>query len=127
MKKIILDTNFLLIPYHFKVDIFSEIDRIIDDKYEILILEGIIDELNNIIEKQTGKHVLAAKMAMTLIKQKHLKTINISGTEYIDDSIVNISDEMTVVATQDKELKKRLKSKNIKIIVLRNKKYLEIV
>ncbi|MBW2991754.1 hypothetical protein KY345_00870 [Candidatus Woesearchaeota archaeon] len=30
MRKIILDTNFLLIPGQFKIDIFSEIRRICD-------------------------------------------------------------------------------------------------
>ena len=127
MKKIIIDTNFLLIPYTFKVDIFSEFERIIEDKYDVFILAGTVDELNNIILLQRGRHQAGAKMALSLIKQKHLKTINISEREYIDDSIVNLSDGDTIVATQDKELKRRLKSKNIRVIVLRNKKYLEIV
>ena len=47
MKKIILDTNFLLIPAQFKVDIFDEIDRIMIEKYQLFVLDKTIDELKN--------------------------------------------------------------------------------
>ena len=55
MKKIILDTNFLLIPSQFNVDIFTEIDRICLFKYKLCVLDETINELNSIIEKQKGK------------------------------------------------------------------------
>ena len=42
--KIILDTNFLMIPSMFKVDIFSEIERICDFKYELCIVDKTLDE-----------------------------------------------------------------------------------
>ena len=45
MAKIILDTNFLMIPAQFNVDIFSEIHRICDFKYELYIIDKTIDEL----------------------------------------------------------------------------------
>ena len=52
MKTVLLDTNFLLIPAQFKVDIFSEIDRICTFQYEIAVLDKTIDELNKIIKEQ---------------------------------------------------------------------------
>ena len=57
MEKIILDTNFLMIPFTLKVDIFLEIDRVIIDEYRLYIIDKTIDELDNIIEKQSGKQV----------------------------------------------------------------------
>jgi uncharacterized protein len=123
--KILLDTNFLLIPAQFKVDIFSEIDRIVDEPYKLYILEKTIDELNKIIKEQKSRHKEAANIALKLIKQKGLNTIKNSTNYSVDDIIVDIADDY-VVATQDKELKKRLKEKNIKIITLRAKKYLVI-
>lgn len=127
MKKIIIDTNFLLIPFNFKVDIFSEIDRICDFSYEVCILKGTLYELNNIINNQRGKDKVAARMAIDLIKQKDLKMLDNSENEYLDDSILKLANKDTIVATQDKELKKRLKKKGIQVIILRNKKYLEII
>jgi len=122
--KILLDTNFLLIPAQFKVDIFSEIERIVQDSYKIYILEQTIDELNNIFEKQKGKNKQAAKLALQLIKQKDLNTIKNSQKGIVDDIILDIVDNGYIVATQDKELKNKLKDKKIKTITLRAKKYL---
>ncbi len=119
--KILLDTNFLLIPAQFRVDIFAEIERIMKEPYKLYILKQTIDELNKIIEKQRGKHREAAKLALQLIKQKGLNTIRISSKGSVDDIIKNIAKNY-IVATQDKELKKSLK----KVITLRAKKYLVI-
>ena len=123
--QIILDTNFLLIPAQFKVDIFSEIERICDFPYKIYILEQSIDELNKIILEQKGKNKAAAKLALQLIKQKGLNTIGISKKDSVDNILANLPEKDYIVATQDIELKRRLKAKNIKIITLRNKKYLQ--
>ena len=73
MIKIIFDTNFLLIPGSFKVDIFSEIKRIIDEPYELFIVDKTYDELNNIIENQKGKYKEYASIALKLVKQKKIK------------------------------------------------------
>ena len=47
MQKILLDTNFLLIPAAFNVDIFSEFNRIFP-KNKLFILDKSIGELRNI-------------------------------------------------------------------------------
>ena len=70
MKQIILDTNFLLVPFTLKIDIFTEIERIIHEPYEICIINKTIDELNSIIENQKGKHKESAGLALQLIKKK---------------------------------------------------------
>ena len=126
MKRIIIDTNFLMIPYMFKVDIFEEIKRICNFSYELCIVEGSIDELNKIVKEQKGRNREAAKFGLSLIKGKHLKTLRKNQSKSVDDIIVQIADKDTIVATQDAELKKRLKGKNIPQIVLRQKKYLNI-
>ncbi|MBD3202704.1 hypothetical protein GF327_00285 [Candidatus Woesearchaeota archaeon] len=144
MKKVILDTNFLLIPYVFKVDIFNEIKRLINDKYELLIMQGTIDELDNIIKRQKKKHKRAANMALDLIKKKRIKIINQELIEIdkqkslntrsnskkvinVDKAILEIADKNTIVATQDQKLKNKLRKKRIKLIVLRNKQYLKLI
>ena len=70
MKRIILDTNFLLIPIQFKVDIFTEIDKICIFPYKLYIIEGTIDELNKIIEWRAykSKDKLSAKIGLELLK-----------------------------------------------------------
>ena len=123
MKKIILDTNFLLIPSQFNVDIFAEIDRIVLEKYELYIVDKTIDELEEIINKkdQKQKDKMAAKLALQLIKAKNLKVIKTQEDLIVDDIIVKLKGY--TVATQDIGLKKRLKTQ---IITLRSKKKLII-
>ncbi len=123
MKKIILDTNFLLIPIQFNVDIFSEIDKICLFKYKLYIVDKTIDELNTIIEIQKQKHKLAAKVALQLLKKKGVGVIK-TPAGHVDDLILDLLDENTILATQDALLRKRAVKKGIKLIFLRSKKYL---
>jgi|TARA_B100002003_G_C14081103_1_gene520091 rRNA-processing protein FCF1 len=124
MKKVILDTNFLLLPGLFKVDIFEEIRKVMNDKYELYIIEGTIAELNKIIDrKNKSRDKLNAKIGLELIKQKKVKKIK-SSERNVDEGILDKADENTFVATSDKVLKQRLKKNNIKLIALRKKQYL---
>ena len=123
MKKIILKNNFLLIPIQFKVDIFTEIDRICMFNYKLCIVDKTIDELNKIIETQKGKHKLAAKVALQLLKKKKVSKIT-TGEGGVDNLILDLLDENTILATQDVLLRQRAVKKNIKIIMLRSKRYL---
>lgn len=124
-KIIILDTNFLLIPIEFKVDIFSEIDRICHFNYRLCIFEQSINELKNIIEKQKGINKRAAKFALKLIKLKNLEVIKCEQKD-VDSLILECIDKNTLVATQDSILKKELIKKGASLIILRNKSYLEL-
>lgn len=121
VKKILIDTNFLMIPEQFKIDIFKEIDRIIDEKYQIIVVDKTVEELEKLIKGNKEKEKRAARIALQLIKKYKIKVINTQG-DNVDDIIVKLKDNDTIVATQDKELRKRLKGD---VIVLRQKKYLK--
>ena len=123
---IILDTNFLLIPFLYKVDIFVEIARICNKSYELSIVKETIDELDNIIEKGKQADRIAANAAKSLIKTKSINILEGIPGKIVDDSIVEITDKNPknyIVATQDKGLKSRLKTK---IIFMRQKSHLVI-
>ena len=72
MNKIILDTNFLLIPSQFNLDIFAEIERIVPGNCELFIIDKTIDELESLIQdkRQKVKDRQAAKLGLLLIKAK---------------------------------------------------------
>ncbi len=125
--KIILDTNFVMLPAQLNVDIYSEIDRIMKTKYELCVLDKTINELNSIIEKQKGKHRDAAKLALSLLKAKNIKIEAYDSEKYVDDCLVELAEKGYLIATHDKELKLRIKEKNKNLIFLRQKKYLELL
>ena len=124
MRQVILDTNFLLIPGQFKIDIFEELQCRLDFPFELCIVEETLFELDKIIEKDKNKHKIAAEIAKSLIKAKHLKILSSEG-KIVDDRLVKLSKNSdVVVATQDKELRKRLNGPKI---LLRQKKYIQMV
>lgn len=123
MKKLILDTNFLLIPVQLKVDIFSEIERIIHEKYQLCVLASTLRELDVIAEKGRQKEKAQVKLTKALIKTQNIKIVSGDQEKGVDDQLVDLSKEGYTVATQDIALRKRIKHN---LIIMRQKKYLII-
>jgi rRNA-processing protein FCF1 len=105
MKKIILDTNALMAVAEFKIDIFTALEDL-DFKYELFVLDGVIEELRKIIMEQRGKYKRAATLALALIGAKGIGKIKSTGN--VDDLLIAYSKKGYLVLTQDKELKLRL-------------------
>jgi len=121
--KIVLDTNFLMIPGQLGLDIFSELERICDFSYKVFIVEETIKELEKIAEKAKTSDKKAVRIAKELIKTKKIGIIP-AKEGYVDDLLVELSkSEDIIVATNDTELKKRLK----RAIILKQKKYLSMI
>ncbi len=126
-KKVILDTNFLLIPAQFGFDIFTELQRICDFNYELFIFDKSLDELERSAEKQKGaqKHLVKTAISLTeTMKNNNKLNIIPAKTAYIDREILEAADKDTVVATQDKELRKKLRQRGIRTIIMKQGKYL---
>lgn len=123
MKHIIADTNFLLIPAQFKIDVFSEISRICDFTYKIYVVDKTIDEIEGIAAGK-GKDAMAARLGLQLLKAKDVGIIKTKKDKNADDLIVDIAKKGDIVATQDIELKRRVKKKGAGIITMRQKRHL---
>lgn len=121
MKKIILDTNFILLPTEYRVDIFSEIKRLFHENIQIFVLEKSMQELNDISLKGRQKERLQVKLAKELLKTQNIKILSIDQEKGVDDILVDLSKTGYIIATQDKELRRRIKHK---IIILRQGRYL---
>ncbi|KHO45206.1 MAG: hypothetical protein QS98_C0012G0046 [archaeon GW2011_AR3] len=124
MKKILLDTNMLMSIGALKVDIFSEIERICDFRYELVTIDSVVVELSKLTAPSRGNIGRTAKLALELIKRKNVKILK-SGIMPADEGIVMVADTNFIVATQDLALKRRLKAKGAGIITIRQKKYLK--
>lgn len=113
MQKIILDTNFLLYILRNKVDLFGELNRIVNIDYKVCFLDKSLDELKG--KKQGKLGFIFAKKYLNIIK---------TGKGKVDDLLVK---QNAVIATMDKELKEKLKKRKKQIIILRQKKYLKFL
>ncbi|MEM2890740.1 MAG: hypothetical protein QW358_05340, partial [Candidatus Hadarchaeum sp.] len=59
--QIIADTSFLMIPGMFEIDIFGEMDRLLESSYELLIPRPVVLELERISKQGKPKERAAAK------------------------------------------------------------------
>jgi rRNA-processing protein FCF1 len=123
MKIILLDTNFLLVPFRFKIDIFSEFERIIDEKIDLIVLDVCLNELKKITKEIEFNSIIE------MLKRKNVKVIELEkgGKKDIDKIIIEFAKEKNcVIATNDKSLRKMAKKNGLNTIFLRKKKFLEI-
>ena len=125
MKRIILDTNMLMVPGSLGIDILKEIDRICLFRYELCILEPTLNELEKLAKGKT-KTSIQAKLAMALIKHAKMHVIKSEG--FVDDLLIEEGENKdTIIATQDQPLKRKLKAQGTATIVLRNKRFLQFL
>ena len=126
--KIVLDTNFLLIPGQFGVDIFSEIRRITDFGYQLVIVEKSLEELKKLLKQGKRADKTAANLAISLLKTQNIKILRLHSQKKAsaDDDIAALAGNDVLVATQDRILQMRVRKKGAKIISLRQKSHLII-
>ncbi|MBD3361648.1 hypothetical protein GF358_02530 [Candidatus Woesearchaeota archaeon] len=127
MKRIILDTDFLIHCAANKVDYTEELRRICDFRYEVYIIDKTLDELDHIIEEKKGKTKSYAKLAKLILKKKKIKQIKTKKDNIVDTLIIEHADKNTLVATADANLKRILKKKGVPVIVIRQRSYLKII
>jgi uncharacterized protein len=130
MKKVVLDTNFLLLPCTEHIDVFTEIDRLVRESYELVTLDGVTSELERIREGVgvKGQHKMAASVALKLIEKKNVRVIE--GNGFVDAQIMRFTAEEpgnTVVCTNDKALRKTLRNMGAAVICMRSRTHLDFV
>ncbi|VVB71742.1 Ribonuclease VapC9 [uncultured archaeon] len=120
--KVILDTNALMVPEQFGVDIFSELGRL--GYVEWIVPASVLGELRTLTARaHKGKDKTAARVALGLAERCRILGIDDSDADLAIERLAQ--SEGADVFTNDKALKKRLFSKGITVIYLRQGRYLE--
>ncbi len=130
MREVILDTNFLLIPVQFKVDIFSEIERLVEEPHKIIVPDVVVDELRK-LSGSRGKDGRAARFALKIVEEKkkreELEIIE-GGERPVDKWLLEFAGKKKAyLGTNDIGMRKKARKKNIKVFVLRERNHLEII
>lgn len=120
MRKILLDANFLILPFQFNVDLFGEFDRLIGEQYQVYTLNRTYNEALNV---EDGKY---ANRVKRLVKESEpaIEVVQTDGEEAVDDVLVDLAGEF-VIATNDQDLKRRLREQELPHLYLRQKNHLE--
>jgi rRNA-processing protein FCF1 len=109
--KVVFDTNALLMPFQFKINLDKELQRLLGS-FEAFVPSSVLEEL-----KRTKPERLA-KAAMALAsKYKVFKT-----EEKGDAAILSVAERLkAVVVTNDKELGSKLKALKLPVVSLRSR------
>jgi rRNA-processing protein FCF1 len=111
--KIIFDTNFLFIPIREKVDIFLDIKHEFEGNKEFLVLKESLEEL----KKLKNRGVTDVNLAVENVLKQEIKILDINGPKDVDDKIIWAAlKHNAFIATIDRGLIQKAKSKGLKII-----------
>jgi rRNA-processing protein FCF1 len=125
--KVIFDSNFFFVPLQVKIDIFSEMMNLLNQKYEPIMLSTTLQELRRIAQKGTPKLRKQAAMALKLTEKCRVIDVKRSEDETNDDVVMRIAVQWrSPVATNDRELRRRLRERNLPVIFLRGENRLEL-
>lgn len=125
--KLILDANFLFIPSEFRIDVFEELANLVNQRFEPILLSTTLQELQTMTEKGSPSMRKQASLALSLAEKCRQIRVERKRGETSDDVILRIAVEWnSPVATNDKELRRKLRAKNIPVIFLRGKRRLEV-
>ncbi|HIH19556.1 TPA: hypothetical protein HA225_06330 [Candidatus Micrarchaeota archaeon] len=129
MKKILADTNFLITQYEYRVDLPSELRRIVHEPITLVIASGAMDELKTLAGR-AGKKASGARFVlqnMGRLREKFTVEIAPSRGE-VDGWIFKFAKENAVcVATNDVPLRKRLLALGVPVIAMKGKSKLDFV
>ena len=135
---IILDSNFILLPFQFKVDYLNEIRLNLEGEVEFIIFKQILDELEakQVRAPNATKFQRNFKSGMSYLKKNrnNYKITFLDETkkaiETTDDFLLRkaiefkIENQPIFLATNDSILRKKARDFGLKTIFLRQKKYL---
>ena len=124
---VILDSNFLFIPLRFGVDIFEELHRLLGRNVRCVVTTPIIDELRLLRTDAKPSFRKEVDFALGLVDRCEVMEASLDPCETVDDSIVRVaSDGPFIVATNDAELRRRLRKAGVSVVFLRQRSHLEI-
>ena len=124
--KVILDSNFLMIPFQFNIDIFQDIEFLLQKKVDFVVPSAVKTELTG-ISARGGEGAPEASLALQLASRCRVVEVTLEPGETVDDAIFKAAQKLSaVVATTDIALKKRLRDINVPVVYLREKSKLEV-
>ncbi len=123
--RVVLDSNFLFVPSQFQVDVFEDLAKLLNQRFESIILSSTLREIRGLTESKSSKEQKQALLALKLAEKCRIVPVEKGLGESYDDVIVRLASEWkSPVATNDRELRRRLRSLGLPVIFLRQKRRL---
>jgi rRNA-processing protein FCF1 len=126
MLRVILDSNFLFVPFQLQIDIFEEIRNKIGN-IEFIVLSTTLQELEILGKKRSYKLSRQASSAFKLANRCKIVKVEKKPEESYDEVILRKAQEWNyIVATNDMDLRKKLRTEGIPVLYIRQKSHIEM-
>ncbi len=118
--RIVLDSNMLLAVAE-GINVFDRIEEKLLTKPDYIVIQPVLDELEKLTRSQSPKTAKKARLALEIAEKYCVfDKYNYDKKKDVDDLIIEYAEKNSVVvATNDRELKKKLRKKGIPQIYLR--------
>ncbi|MFW9936675.1 MAG: PIN domain-containing protein [Candidatus Thorarchaeota archaeon] len=138
INSVVIDSNFIFLPFQFKIDYLTEITQNLGIKTEFIIYKQILDELKAKNRRERKKEKFRKQLEASLLYLENFKdkfNIIFNNTikkddETTDDFLLRMCIDLKkknthiFLATNDSELRKKAKSIGLNVIFMRQKKFL---
>ncbi|MDR1819054.1 MAG: twitching motility protein PilT [Methanobrevibacter sp.] len=113
-----------MIPFQFNVDVVTELEKTLPS-FKLIVPSFVIKELLGLKKNKKSKIRVNAGLAIKIAKSSNIiiKNISLNENESVDNALLRMS---KVLATNDKELKRKARKMGIAVVYLRQKGYLAI-
>ncbi len=125
-QKVILDSNAFFSSLKFKIDIFEEVSRLVNRNVEFILLSPVKHELEILASRNAPKASKQAIYALRLAEKCKFVPIEVTS-EDVDEVIIRVAKSWnSMVFTNDRPLKKKLRDISIPVIYVRQNSRLDI-
>lgn len=124
---VLLDSNFLFVPMRFGVDIFEELQRLLEGLIRCVVPSPVVEELR--LLRRGAKPSLRREIdfALALTERCEIAEEHIDPGETVDDVLIRLARLWRCpIATNDAELRRRLRMEGLPVIYLRQQAYLDV-
>ncbi|CVK33034.1 conserved protein of unknown function [Methanoculleus bourgensis] len=123
--RVLLDTNALLMPVQFGIDLYGELLGLFGD-FEPVTLEEVVGELSG-LARGGGRDAVAARVGLALARRSTIVPSG-SSAESVDERVLEYARrEGCVVVTNDRELRKALLREGTSVVSMRRRKTLDLI
>src|SRR4030043_128832 len=93
MLKVIVDSNALFVPFQFKIDVFSELEQLLNRRFSLILLSSVKRELETLAEKGSPKMRKNAAYALKLGEKCTYVNVGDHENLQVDDVIVETAEK----------------------------------
>jgi len=123
--RVLLDTNALLMPVQFRIDLYDELMGLFGD-FEPITLEEVVGELSG-LARGRGRDAAAARVGLALARRSTVVPSE-SAAEHVDDRVIEYARrEGCSVVTNDRELRNALLREGVGVVSMRRARTLELL